>query len=102
DRPDVETARRRRRDEELRAARELAGEDDLLQIAAGQLAGLRVRAGRCDAVAADQLDCAVAHRAQAQERPARRMPLAVSLQREVGRDAEARREAGAESVLRNV
>src|ERR687885_30600 len=60
------------------------------------------RPGSRDAVAADQLDRALTDPAQAEQRPARDRALAVRLEREVRRDADARREPGAEPVLRHV
>src|SRR6266567_7056307 len=77
DRADVEAARRRPRDDELRLAGELAREDDLLQVAAGQEARWSGRARRRDPVAMDQLDGALADLSQPQQRPARRVRLAV-------------------------
>ena len=46
DRADIEPARRRRGDEHARLALELAGEDDLLQVPAGEPARRRVRPRR--------------------------------------------------------
>ena len=52
-RADVDAARRLRREQDLRVARDLAGEQRLLQIAAGERAGARLRAGGADVEALD-------------------------------------------------
>ena len=71
DRADVEPARRLSDDEDERVARELAAEDELLEVAAGEVAHRRLRPGRLHVVAADDPDGALAHAPQREERPAR-------------------------------
>src|SRR5437764_1064207 len=102
DRSDVEPTGRRGRNEQLRLTRELAREHHLLQVAAGEQACRRRRAGRRDRVAADQLDRTLLDATQPQQRPARRRWTAIRAQDEVRGDAEARRDAGAEPVFRPV
>ena len=55
DRADVEPARRLRGDEQLRIAPDLARDDDLLLVAAGEVAGEHARSGRADVVVGDAL-----------------------------------------------
>ena len=52
-RADVDAARRLRGEQDFRLARDLAGEQRLLQIAAGERAGARLRAGGADVEALD-------------------------------------------------
>ena len=54
-RADVDAAGRLRREQDFRVARDLAGEQRLLQIAAGERAGARLRAGGADVEALDLL-----------------------------------------------
>src|SRR5207248_11710241 len=67
DRADVQAARGRSGDEHLRLPRELAGKHDLLQVAAREEANRRLRAGRRDPVATDQLERALADPPQTQQ-----------------------------------
>ena len=101
DRADVEPARRRRDDERLRSARELPREHDLLQVAAREEPGGRVRPGAADVVAADELRRPRGDPAEEEKRPPGDLP-AVRLEHDVRGDAEARRDAGPEAVLRHV
>ena len=103
DRADVEPARRRRRDQDLRLARELAAEHELLQVAAGEVArAAACGPGACTPVALDQLGARRrGSRARRSSGP-RETPAAVRLEHRVLRDRQARRDAGAEAVLGDV
>ena len=70
DRADVEPARRLGDDEDERIVRELAPEDELLQVPAGEIAHGRLRPRRLHVVAADDPQGRVAHPPQSEERPA--------------------------------
>src|SRR5438552_16814084 len=102
DRADVEATGRRRGDDEPWLAGELPREHDLLEVAAGEQARGRRRAGSRDRVAADQIDRTIADRSQSQQRTMRCVLLAVGAQHEVRGDAHAWRDARAEPVFRHV
>src|SRR5437868_1345050 len=68
DRADVEPARRRCGNEQPRAPGELAGENDLLQVAAREETRRGARPGGRDPVVLDQLDGAFAHAPEAEHR----------------------------------
>ena len=61
DRADVEPARRLGDDEDERVVRELAPQDELLEIAAGEVAYGRSRPGGLHVVAADDPEGSLAH-----------------------------------------
>ena len=71
DRADVQAARRRGDDQHPRSAENSRAEHHLLQVAARQLTRRGRRARSLDVVAADQLERAVADRAETQERAVR-------------------------------
>ena len=102
DRADVESACRRGDDEHLRPPRELAPEDDLLQVPARQHACGELGPAAAHVVPADELDGALADPAEEQERPARDTAAPIRLEDDVRRDAEARRDAGVQPVLGDV
>src|SRR5581483_7281456 len=102
DRPHVQSARRRGGDEDARASRELAAEDELLQVATREVAGPLLRSGGLDAVAADQVERPLADGTPQDEGPAGDVPAAVGLEHRVLADAEARGDARLEPVLGNV
>ena len=99
---DVEPARGRRRDEDGRLAREFTSQHDLLQVAARELPGGNIWAGGAHVIALHHRARELANTPHQQQRAARCRRPSVRLQHDVRGDAESRRDARAESVLRDV
>ena len=99
DRADVEPARRLGDDEDERIVVELSPEDELLEVAAGEVAHGRPRPGGLHVVAPDDPDGHVAHAPKGEKRPARERAPPVRLDDDVARDAQARSEPGSEPIL---
>ncbi len=103
DRADVEAARRCGDDEHARAAPENSrASTTFCRLPPESWRAERGRAGRLHVVPANQLDGPVADVPEAQERADRVLVVAVRLEHDVRRDAEARGDARVEAVLRDV
>jgi len=102
DRADIETARGRGDDERARLAGELAADHDLLEVAAREVAGLRLRPRRLDRIAGDQRGGALEDAGAPQERPGAHVGVAVGLEDDVRGDREARRDSRPQPVLGHV
>ena len=88
--------------EHLRVARDLAGDDDLLLVPAGQPAGARERAAAADVELADQPRRALDEPRREQPAPPRVRRLRVVVQRDVLRDRELEHEPAPLPVLGDV
>ena len=102
DRPHVEAARRLGRDQHLRVARDLARDDDLLLVAAGEAARARLRAAAAHVELLDQPCGALDHPRGKQPAPLRVRRLRVVVQPDVLRDGELEDETAPLTVLRDV
>ena len=103
DRADVEAARRLRGDQHLRVARDLAGRDDLLLVAARKAAGPRQRAAAADVELADQRCARARPAARGKSQPQLRVRrLRVVVEGDVLGDRELEHEPSALPVLGDV
>src|SRR5438046_5481051 len=96
---DVQTACRLRRDQHARVAGDLAREDHLLLVAAGERACERLRPAAAYVVLAEQTARALDHAARIEPPPARERRLVVVVQRDVLRERELEHEPAPLAVL---
>ena len=102
DRADVETARRLRRDQHLRVAVDLAREDDLLLVAAGEAASERLRAAAAHVELLEQLARLLRQALREEPAEARGGRMVVVVQGDVLRQREVEHEPAPLPVLRDV
>src|SRR6266851_5239618 len=103
DGPDVDTARRLGREQDLRVAGHLAGDDDLLLVSARQRPRRRLDAGCADVELLDQASRPVLDRVESQQEAVpREQRRSLASENEVVGDRIVQDEADATPVLRNV